>query len=257
MKTLLLTAGIVLSIAGCQSSQQREGSPDTPSADTLQSTSEINDALAKDTGWVSLFDGQSLKGWHSYGKTSPAPIWDVDSGAIHLNSSAKKSSPAQGNDDLVSDDEYENFDLKLDWKISKAGNSGIIFLVHEDTTKYKETYQTGLEMQVLDDKGHPDRKLPSHRAGSLYDLIPAKAGAVKPWGEWNHAEIKLNNGKLDLYLNDVNVVSTTLWDDNWKKMVAKSKFKEWPDFGTFKKGHFALQDHGNDVWYRNIMIKKL
>src|SRR3954468_6728789 len=117
MKTLLLTAGIVLSIAGCQSSQQREGSPDTPSADTLQSTSEINDALAKDTGWVSLFDGQSLKGWHSYGKTSPAPIWDVDSGAIHLNSSAKKSSPAQGNDDLVSDDEYENFDLKLDWKI--------------------------------------------------------------------------------------------------------------------------------------------
>ena len=257
MKTLLLTTAITIILVACQSSQQKEGSSDTSSADSLQSTSAMNDALAKDTGWISLFDGQSLKGWHSYGETTTGSRWDVDSSAIHLNSSAKKSSPAQGNDDLVSDDEYENFDLKLDWKISKAGNSGIIFLVHDDTTKYKETYFTGLEMQVLDDKGHPDRKLPSHRAGSLYDLIPAKAGAVKPWGEWNHAEIKLNNGKLDLYLNDVNVVSTTLWDDNWKKMLAKSKFKEWPDFGTYKKGHIALQDHGNDVWYKNIMIKKL
>jgi len=255
MKIFLLTAVITMSLIACQSSQQKEGSPDTPSADSLQSTSEINDALAKDTGWVSLFDGQTLKGWHGYGKSGAGSAWDVDSGAIHLNSSAKKA-PENGGD-LVSDNEFENFDFKLDWKISKAGNSGIIFLVQEDTTKYKETYYTGLEMQVLDDKGHPDRKLPSHRAGSLYDLIPAKAGAVKPWGEWNHAEIKLNNGKLDLYLNDVNVVSTTLWDDNWKKMVAKSKFKEWPDFGTFKKGHIALQDHGNDVWYRNIMIKKL
>jgi len=257
MKTLLLTAGIAMSMVACQSSQQKTNSSDTAqTADSSQSTSAINSALAKDTGWVSLFDGQSLNGWHSYGKSSPASIWGIDSGAIHLNS-AKKDTSMHGNDDLVSDDEYENFDLKLDWKISKAGNSGIIFLVHEDTTKYKETYETGLEMQVLDDKGHPDRKLPSHRAGSLYDLIPAKAGAVKPWGEWNHAEIKLNNGKLDLYLNDVNVVSTTLWDDNWKQMLAKSKFKAWPDFGTFKKGHIALQDHGNDVWYRNIMIKKL
>ena len=257
MKILLLNVSIAISITACQSSQQKSPSPDTQSTDTTQSTAAINSALAKDTGWISLFDGQSLKGWHSYGKTAPASVWNVDSGAIHLNSSAKKSSPTQGNDDLVSDDEFENFDLKLDWKISKAGNSGIIFLVQEDTTKYKETWHTGLEMQVLDNAGHPDRKTPSHRAGSLYDLIQAKEGAAKPWGQWNHAEIKLNNGKLDLYLNDVNVVSTTLWDDNWKKMVAKSKFKEWPDFGTFKKGHIALQDHGNDVWYRNIMIKKL
>jgi len=257
MKKILLTASIATGLLACQSSQQKTNSSDTAQAtDSSQSTSAINSALAKDTGWISLFDGQSLKGWHSYGKTSPSSRWDVDSGAIHLNSSVKDPS-IHGNGDLTSDDEYENFDLKLDWKISKAGNSGIIFLVQEDTTKYKDTYQTGLEMQVLDDKGHPDRKLPSHRAGSLYDLIQAKEGAVKPWGQWNHAEIKLDNGKLDLYLNDVNVVSTTLWDDNWKKMLAKSKFKEWPDFGTFKKGHIALQDHGNDVWYRNVMIKKL
>jgi hypothetical protein len=256
MKILLFIAGIVSSLVACQSSQQKtESSDTTQAADSSQSTSAINDALAKDTGWISLFDGQSLKGWHGYGKTEPGSAWDIDSDAVHLNSSDKRGKRSGG--DLVSDDEFENFDLKLDWKISKAGNSGIIFLVQEDTTKYKETYYTGLEMQVLDNEGHPDRKLPSHRAGSLYDLIQAKEGAAKPWGQWNHAEIKLDNGKLDLYLNDVNVASTTLWDDNWKKMVAKSKFKEWPDFGTFKKGHIALQDHGNEVWYRNIMIKKL
>jgi len=258
MKTLLLTAGVTISLLACQSSQQKtESSDTTKTADSSQSTSAINDALAKDTRWISLFDGQSLKGWHTYGKPTAGSAWNVDSGAIHLNASAKQGYQTQGGGDLVTDDEFENFDLKLEWKISKAGNSGIVFLVHEDTTKYKETWHTGLEMQVLDNAGHPDRKTPSHRAGSLYDLIQAKEGAVKPWGQWNQAEIKLDNGKLDLYLNGINVVSTTIGDDNWKKMVAKSKFKEWPDFGTFKKGHITLQDHGNDVWYRNIMIRKL
>jgi len=112
-------------------------------------------------------------------------------------------------------------------------------------------------MQVLDNAGHPDAKIPKHRAGDLYDLISCSQETVKPWGQWNHVEIKCVNGKLDLYLNGTNVVSTTLWDDNWKKLISGSKFKDMPDFGTFKQGHIALQDHGNDVWYKNIMIKKL
>ena len=112
-------------------------------------------------------------------------------------------------------------------------------------------------MQVLDNERHPDAKIPKHRAGDLYDLISSSQETVKPAGEWNHAEVKVQNGKLDLYLNGTNVVSTTMWDDNWKKMVAGSKFKSMPDFGTFKKGHIALQDHGNAVWYKNIKIKQL
>ena len=111
-------------------------------------------------------------------------------------------------------------------------------------------------MQVLDNDKHSDGKIPKHRAGNLYDLVQGP-DVVKPVGEWNKAEIVSNQGSLTLYLNGVNVVTTTLWDENWKKMVAGSKFKQWPDFGTFKKGHIALQNHGNNVWYRNIEIKNL
>ena len=118
-----------------------------------------------------------------------------------------------------------------------------------------------MEMQVLDNgthtrRGHDDARLYSHRAGDLYDLI-ASAEAAKPQGEWNHIEIKSVNGKLDFYMNGVHSLSTTLWNDNWKKMIAISKFKQWADFGTFRKGKISLQDHGEDVWFKNIRIKRL
>jgi hypothetical protein len=112
-------------------------------------------------------------------------------------------------------------------------------------------------MQVLDDEKNEDNKIPSHHAGSLYDMIQATPGAVKPAEEWNSAEIVSDNGKLDFYLNGTHVVDTHIFDDNWKKMIANSKFKQWPAFGTFKDGHIALQDHGFNVWYKNVMIKKL
>jgi hypothetical protein len=203
-------------------------------------------------GWVSLFDGKTTTGWHSYGKSSVDQFWKITDGAIYLDTTKK-----EGGGDLVTDKEYGNFDLKLEWKIAKNGNSGIIFFVHEDTAQFKATYHTGPEMQVLDNDGHPDGKLIKHRAGDLYDLISCTKETVKPVGEWNEVEITSKDGKLDFFLNGTNVVSTTMWDDNWKKLVAGSKFKDMPGFSTFKKGKIALQDHGNMVWYRNIQIKEL
>ncbi len=211
---------------------------------------------AQKKGWVSLFDGKSLKGWHVYGNKPVSATWFAADGMICLDP-AKRTPGMKGSNDLVTDGEFENFHFKYDWKISKNGNSGLIFWVQEDTVKYKQTYHTGPEMQVLDNDGHPDGKINKHRAGNLYDLIAGKEGVVKPVGEWNTAEIICNKGKMEFILNGVSLLTTTYGDDNWKQMVAASKFKQWPDFGTVFKGHFALQDHGNEVCYRNIMIRKL
>lgn len=229
----------------------------TTTTDSNVAKKEATEAAPAKDGWVSLFDGKSLAGWHTYGQTNTTSAWTVSDGAIYFNPALRSKEQRTISNDLVSDGQYENFDFKYDWKISKNGNSGLIFWVQEDTTKYKQTYHTGPEMQVLDNDGHPDGKINKHRAGNLYDLIAGKEGVVKGPGEWNHAEIISNKGMLEFKLNGETVLTTAFGDDNWKKMIAASKFKQWPDFGTIFKGHFALQDHGNEVWYKDIQIKQL
>ena len=223
-----------------------------------------NNSTATADRWITLFDGKTTNGWHSYGKDHVGAAWKTENGVLHLDAASKKDSKAEGGD-MVSNDEFENFDLKLEWKISPKGNSGVIFYVMDDSGKYPNTYNTGPEMQVLDNGsptvlGHPDGKLYTHRAGDLYDLLASKE-AAKPAGQWNQAQIIANKGKLDFYLNGVHTLSTTMWNDTWKKMISISKFKDsekdMQDFGTFKKGRIALQDHGDEVWYRNIKIRKL
>lgn len=217
------------------------------------STSKKN----KKSGWVNLIDKNSTKGWHRF--NSPDSIgsaWQVTNGVLHLNASNKKDWQVRDGGDILSEKEYENFHLKLEWKIAPNGNSGVIFFAQENSY-YKHPWLTGPEMQILDNDGHSDGKIHKHRAGDLYDLIPSSIETVKPVGEWNLAEIISNKGNLQLWLNGTKVVETTLWDDVWKRLVAGSKFKEMPDFGKFTKGHIALQDHGNDVWFKNIKIKVL
>ena len=205
-------------------------------------------------GFVNLISKNSIDGWHIYGKTTVGNAWTVEDRTIHFD--PKVTDPAQKGD-LASNAEYENFHLKYEWKIAKNGNSGVMFNVNEDGKKYPQPYLTGPEMQVLDNDGHPDAKIFKHRAGDLYDLIPSSQETVKPAGEWNMAEIILNKGKLEFHLNGVKVVETMMWDDAWNKMVAGSKFKSMPDFGKFKSGKIVFQDHGDEVWYRNIVIKTL
>jgi hypothetical protein len=221
--------------------------------------SDINklSSREKKDGWQLLFDGTTTNGWHKYGGGPVGSAWKVRDGYLYLDTSIKENWQIKNGGDIISDEEYDNFELQLEWKIAKDGNSGIIFYIHEDKSKYNWPWETGPEMQVLDNNGHPDAKIIKHRAGDLYDLISCSRETVKPHGEWNLAVIRSLNGKLDLFLNGENVVSTTLWDDNWKKMVAGSKFKTMPGFGTYKKGHIGLQDHGDEVCYRNIRIRKL
>ncbi|MBC8035237.1 MAG: DUF1080 domain-containing protein [Chitinophagaceae bacterium] len=205
-------------------------------------------------GWKQLFDGKTTKGWHTYGKNQAGAGWVVESGALRLDAS---NTDKKERGDLVTDQEYENYHFKVEWKVASGSNSGIIFNIKEDASKYPATYHTGPEMQVIDNAGHPDGKIAKHHAGDLYDLISCSTETVKPVGSWNKAEVIVNKGKLDLVLNGVTVVSTMMFDEKWAEMVAGSKFKKMQDFGTFKKGRIALQDHGDAVWYRNIMIKEL
>lgn len=226
-----------------------------PESDKAE-TKAVATADEKKDEWESLSGNFKAK-WHSYGKDSLGKAWKVEDSVLHLDASVKDDWQTKDGGDIVTNNEYENFDLKLEWKISKGGNSGIMFYVKEDSSKYKYSWETGPEIQVTDNENHPDGKNPLTSAGALYDLVPASTKNVKPAGEWNAAEIIANKGKLDLYMNGELVSSTTLWDDHWKKMIASTKFKDMKDFGTFKKGKISLQDHGADVWFRNIKIKSL
>ncbi|RFM34603.1 3-keto-disaccharide hydrolase [Chitinophaga silvisoli] len=202
-------------------------------------------------GWKLLFDGKTTNGWHSYLKESATDRWKVQDGAFVLDTAVKK-----GGGDLVTNDEFENYDFTYEWKISEGGNSGLIFSVHEDP-KYGATYLTGAEMQVLDDARHPDGKYPKHNSGDLYDLKKATKNAAKPVGEWNKARILKKDGHLTFWLNGTKTIETTVGSDEWKELLANSKFKTWEGFMKFSKGHIALQDHGNVVSYRSIKIKTL
>jgi hypothetical protein len=199
-------------------------------------------------GWKLLFNGKDLAGWRVYHKANVPPQWAVQDGTIALTSG--------GAGDLMTVEEYGDFDLQLDWKISPKGNSGVIYRIKERDDA-PQTYNTGPEMQVLDNDGHADGKIPSHRAGAIYDLVVPKEGAVRPVGEWNQARIVLRKGHLEHWLNGQKVAESSYGDDKWRAMVAASKFKTMPEFGKAQAGHIALQDHGNQVWYRNIKIRKL
>lgn len=205
-------------------------------------------------GFTNLIGENSTSGWHTYGKTYAGKAWTVENNTLHFDPSVKDQDQRG---DLATNADYENFHFKYQWKIAKNGNSGVMFNVKDDAKIYPQPYLTGPEMQVLDNAGHPDAKIYKHRAGDLYDLIASSKETVKPAGEWNDAEIILKDGKLEFYLNSEKVVSTTMWNEEWNKMVAASKFKSMPDFGKFRSGKIVLQDHGDEVWYRNLMIKKL
>ncbi len=207
--------------------------------------------------WTPLFDGKSTAGWHKYGGGPVGEAWKVSDGLLYLDTLAQDDWKIKGGGDIVTDKEYENFHLQLEWKISRGGNSGIMFYVHEDARQYPNSYETGPEMQILDNEGHPDARIHKHRAGDLYDLIPCSVETVKPYGHWNKVDIIANRGDLTFKLNGKVVVHTKMWDQQWNDMIAASKFHQWPGFGTFRKGRICLQDHGNMVWFRNIRIKEL
>jgi len=207
-------------------------------------------AEEKSNGWSLLFNGHDLNQWKGY-LNDKSNKWSADNNTIYFNPDAK----GEGGD-IISVKEYENFELTLDWKISECGNSGLFWNVVEDPI-YERTFHTGPELQILDNTCHPDAKIKTHKAGDLYDLIETSSMTVKPAMQWNTIRIHSKDGDYTFYQNGVKVVQFNMHTPEWDNMVANSKFKKWKAFGKARKGHIALQDHGDKVWFRNIKIREI
>ena len=207
-------------------------------------------------GWILLFDGKNFDGWRKCNSTEMAANWEINENAMKVKRGEKTGS-GQGGDILYGKEKFADFELSIDWKIEKEGNSGIFYYVVEEPGK--PIYNAAPEIQVLDNWNASDNKLTNHLAGSLYDLLPALPQNAKPAGEWNTIVIRIKDGHVTHTQNGVKVVEYTLWTPEWYAMVAKSKFKDWPGFkeGPAKEGYIGLQDHGYDCWFKNIKIRKL
>jgi hypothetical protein len=219
----------------------------------------------KEAGYQLLFDGQTMDNFRGYCREDVPSAWVIEDGTIHIKGSGKGEAGAKDGGDIITKNKYRNFELSLEWKVSEGGNSGIFYLAQEkcahDSVAGEPIYKSSPEMQILDNERHPDAKLGKNgnrQAGSLYDLVPAKPQNANPAGQWNKVVITVYKGTVIHNQNGENVVEYHLWTDDWKAMCADSKFAEWPDFiNPAEEGYIGLQDHGDDVWFRNIKIKEL
>jgi len=207
--------------------------------------------------WIKLTDGKTFNNWHIYNQAGK-PIggkWNIVDGAFVFDPKGKSEYPVN---DLVSDRDFENFELVLEWKIQKAGNSGIFYGVKEDPT-LRTPYLSAPEIQVLDDENHPDAKAGKNgnrKAGSLYDMIPA-ASKAKPYDNWNKVKIVKKDNLVTVWQNGKLAVSYPTSGAKWDEMKINSKFKDWKEFGKTGLGKIGLQDHGDVVSYRKIKVREL
>jgi hypothetical protein len=212
---------------------------------TVQAEVFAQGPVKKEEGFTPLLKGDSREGWIGYGQKEWPKGWELSEGVLHR---------AGSGGDLMTAKEYGDFDLRFDWKISEGGNSGVMYRV---SVEKGPAYETGPEYQVLDNARHRDGKSPLTSAGSLYALYPPTKDVAKPAGEWNQGRIVVHGNHVSHHLNGEEVVHVELGGADWNKKVAGSKFAAWKKFGANKRGHIVLQDHGDEVWYRNVRIKEL
>lgn len=256
--SIILLAVSFVFLYACQGRQQKAQGTDTTKSAEVGPNQLTEEEKAE--GWVLLFDGETTTGWRGVNKEHFPAAWIIEDGALKCQGSGRGEAGAADGGDILYDKEFSSFRLKLEWKISEGGNSGIFYLGKE--VEGWPIWRTAPEMQVLDNERHPDSFLGidgNRKAGSLYDLIPAKPQNAKPAGEWNTVEIIVYRGTVVHKQNEETVLEYHLWTDEWNKLVAGSKFPGLnPDWANVaESGLIALQDHGDDVWFRNIRIKEL
>jgi hypothetical protein len=219
----------------------------------------------REAGWRLLFDGKTFNGWRGLGyDTVPTAHWTIENGTIRKIPDAKVPRQADGQPavggDLMTRDTFQDFELIWEWKISRAGNSGVKYNVSEELSMANAPNHAalGFEYQMLDDDLHEDNKVPSHRTGALYDLIPPNAEKrLRPVGEWNNSRIVFRGNHGEHWLNGPKVVEFELGTPLMDSLLAKSKYHNIPNFAQRRAGHIVLQDHVDEVWFRNIKIRPL
>ena len=236
----------VLVTAACATPQQSATS-DSPSAMTGADAAANRLTSAEVAqGWKLLFDGQTQSGWRVYRGAGPSAGWLVRNGTL------MKEGPT---DDIVTTEEFGDFELELEWLLSRGGNAGLFYRATEE---YEKVYWSATEYQLLDDANHRDGQNPLTSAGANYGLYPAPRGAVKPANEWNHTRIVARGPRVEHWLNGVKLLEYEYGSPDWAAKVKASKFSEWPSYGRSTRGRIAIQgDHGGVLALRNVKIREL
>tara|TARA_B100000767_G_scaffold273609_1_gene304245 strand:+ start:18081 stop:18854 length:774 start_codon:yes stop_codon:yes gene_type:complete len=257
MKNLVPVLCLSLGLISCQANPKKRKNIEPQKIQTVKVTKE----------WTSLFDGKTLNSWHQYNGEGVGKQWTVEESTMVFNPEENRNY-GEGGRNIVTDKEYTNFVLSIEWKISEGGNSGIFWGIRE-SKEFGEPYLTGPEIQILDNDRHPDalENPKYHQTGALYDMVQPTSDVCNPAGEWNHIVLTINHNtnKGSVVLNEIEIVAFALHGPEWDSLVKASKFGnkkasnylEAPKFGTFRTGKIGLQDHGDQVYFRNIKIKEL
>ncbi|HVT83954.1 MAG TPA: DUF1080 domain-containing protein [Chitinophagaceae bacterium] len=208
-------------------------------------------AAEKKAGWKLLFDGKTLNGWRMY-QNKPADSWLAKDGNLYCKGSTTDKSDKQA--DIITTDQYGDFELSIEWKISPQGNSGILYHVTEE---YDASYLSGPEYQLIDDDGYPEKLEDWQKTGADYAMYTTSSRPTKPVGQYNLTKIVVKGAHREYWLNGVKVVEFEAWTDDWYKRKAAGKWKDAPGYGMAKTGYICLQDHGSEMWFKNIKIRKL
>lgn len=243
-----IAAAFLATACNNQNTEPAEEAKLSPNTEVAMNT--LTDAEKKE-GWELLFDGKTLNGWRMY-QSKNADCWGVQDGVIYCKGSDTDKSDLRA--DLISEQEFENFELSIEWKIASGGNSGIMYHVSE---KYPAAYLSGPEYQLIDDEGYPGTLEDWQKTAADYAMYNTTSRPTKPVGQFNETKIVVNGNHREHWLNGVKVLEFEAWGEDWNKRKAEGKWKDTPEYGMEKTGHICLQDHGSGVWFRNIKIRKL